>query len=186
MMKPFSFLKGFFYGKNLSVYVCKHLDYLTEWSGMLLFWHQAYLIWDIMNKDKFEIPADLKIAAKEAYRNAYAPYSKFHVGAAALTAQGNIVQGCNVENASYGLTVCAERNCISNAVIKGEQNFQMIVIYTEQDKLTPPCGACRQVIAEFFEQSAPVVAINHKDEQQVWNVQQLLPDAFTPKDLLEI
>ena len=62
----------------------------------------------------------------------------------------------------------------------------MIFIYTEQDKLTPPCGACRQVIAEFFEQSAPVIAINHKDEQQVWNVAQLLPDAFTPKDLLEI
>ncbi|TWX51589.1 cytidine deaminase [Colwellia hornerae] len=139
-----------------------------------------------MNKQTIKIPAELKIAAKQAYLNAYAPYSKFHVGAAALTTSGTIVQGCNVENASYGLTVCAERNCISHAVIKGEQSFQMIVIYTEQERMTPPCGACRQVIAEFFEQSAPVIAFNHKDQQQVWSVAELLPDAFTPKDLLDI
>jgi len=138
-----------------------------------------------MNTTTFEIPTGLKEAAVAAYHKAYAPYSKFHVGAAALTKQGNIVQGCNVENASYGLTVCAERNCISHAVINGEQSFQMIVIYTEQDKLTPPCGACRQVIAEFFEQSAPVIAVNHNNDQQVWSVEQLLPNAFTPKDLLD-
>lgn len=138
-----------------------------------------------MSKNIVEIPEELKAAAKEAFNKAYAPYSNFHVGAAALTTLGTIVQGCNVENASYGLTVCAERNCISHAVIKGEQSFEMIVIYTEQDKLTPPCGACRQVIAEFFEQSAPVIALNHKNEQQVWSVDQLLPDAFTPKYLLE-
>jgi cytidine deaminase len=125
-------------------------------------------------------------AAKEAYNLAYAPYSKFHVGAAALTSKGNIVKGCNVENASYGLTVCAERNCISNSVINGEQEFEVIVVYTEQDKLTPPCGACRQVIAEFFEQSAPVLSVNHKNERKVWTVEQLLPNAFTPKDLLEL
>ena len=138
-----------------------------------------------MSKNIVEIPERLKAAAKEAFNKAYAPYSNFHVGAAALTTLGTIVQGCNVENASYGLTVCAERNCISQAVIKGEQSFEMIVIYTEQDKLTPPCGACRQVIAEFFKQSAPVIALNHKNEQQVWSVEQLLPDAFTPKDLLD-
>jgi len=138
-----------------------------------------------MKEFEKEIMDKLIAAAKDAYHRAYAPYSKFHVGSAALTAQGNVVKGCNVENASYGLTVCAERNCISNAVINGEQHFKVIIIYTEQDKLTPPCGACRQVIAEFFEQSAPVIAINHKNEQQVWTVQQLLPDAFTPKDLLD-
>ena len=138
-----------------------------------------------MYNEKVEVPIALLNAAKEAYRKAYAPYSNFHVGAAALTRQGNIVKGCNVENASYGLTVCAERNCIGNAVVNGERSFQMIVIYTEQEKLTPPCGACRQVIAEFFAQSAPVIAINHKNEQQVWSVEQLLPDAFTPQDLLD-
>ncbi|TPH16484.1 cytidine deaminase [Litorilituus lipolyticus] len=131
------------------------------------------------------ISDELKAAAKAAYNNAYAPYSQFKVGSAALTSDNTIVSGCNVENASYGLTVCAERNCISQAVIQGKQAFQLIVIYTEQDKLTPPCGACRQVIAEFFEQNAPVVAFNHKDEQQVWQVAELLPDAFTPKFLLD-
>ncbi|WNC68704.1 cytidine deaminase [Thalassotalea nanhaiensis] len=125
----------------------------------------------------------LKTAAKTAYSNAYAPYSKFYVGAAALTKSGNIVSGCNVENASYGLTVCAERNCIAQAVINGEHEFQTLVIYTEQEKLTPPCGACRQVIAEFLEQSAIVTAVNHLDHQISWTVKQLLPDAFTPKDL---
>ncbi|WOH36310.1 cytidine deaminase [Thalassotalea fonticola] len=126
----------------------------------------------------------LKLAAKKAYNNAYAPYSNFFVGAAALTKAGNIVSGCNVENASYGLTVCAERNCIAQAIINGEQEFQTLVIYTEQEKLTPPCGACRQVIAEFLEQSAVVTVVNHLEQQISWTVKQLLPDAFTPKDLV--
>lgn len=128
---------------------------------------------------------DVVAAAKLAFQRAYAPYSKFHVGAAALTTNNNIVAGCNVENASYGLTVCAERNAIQSAVAKGEQAFKFIVIYTEQEKLTPPCGACRQVIAEFFEQDAPVFAVNHLSDSVEWTVQQLLPDAFTPKNLLD-
>lgn len=125
-------------------------------------------------------------AAKQAYTLAYAPYSKFHVGAAALTASGKVVNGCNVENASYGLTVCAERNCIANAVIQGEQNIKSIVVYTEQVKLTPPCGACRQVIAEFLPQEAEVMSINHLGDYQLWSVSELLPNAFTPKNLLDI
>jgi cytidine deaminase len=123
--------------------------------------------------------------AKESAGMAYAPYSNFYVGAAALTEQRRIVQGCNVENASYGLTVCAERNCIAQGVITGEQKFIAMVIYTEQEKLTPPCGACRQVIAEFFDSSAPILAANHLGEQKQWTLAQLLPDAFTPKDLLD-
>lgn len=138
-----------------------------------------------MNQLKVNLSKELIAAAKEAYDCAYAPYSKFHVGAAALTKSGKIIKGCNVENASYGLTVCAERNCISNAVIQGETDFELIVIYTEQDQLTPPCGACRQVISEFFDRSAPVVALNHKLEQQLWTVSELLPDAFTPKQLMD-
>ncbi len=138
-----------------------------------------------MNQLKVNLSKELIAAAKEAYDLAYAPYSKFHVGAAALTKSGKIIKGCNVENASYGLTVCAERNCISNAVIQGETDFELIVIYTEQDQLTPPCGACRQVISEFFDSTAPVVALNHKLEQQLWTVSELLPDAFTPKQLMD-
>ena len=139
-----------------------------------------------MDKNKIERFDELLLAAKEAYQRAYAPYSQFHVGASALTMDGTIVNGCNVENASYGLTLCAERNCISHAVVKGKREFKVIIIYTEQNKLTPPCGACRQVIAEFFAQSALVIAVNHKNEQKVWTVQALLPDAFTPQDLLDL
>ena len=124
-------------------------------------------------------------AAKEGFESAYAPYSNFYVGAAALTASGKIVKGCNVENASYGLTVCAERNCLAQGVISGEQAFSAIVIYTNQEKLTPPCGACRQVIVEFLAPDALVMAVNHNNAQKRWTVNELLPDAFTPKDLLE-
>lgn len=123
--------------------------------------------------------------AKNSAKRAYAPYSNFHVGASALTDKGTVVKGCNVENASYGLTVCAERNCIAQAVINGEQNFTAMVIYTEQEKLTPPCGACRQVIAEFFDDNAKIRAVNHLGHHKEWTISQLLPDAFTPKNLLD-
>ena len=126
--------------------------------------------------------------AKVVVKKAYAPYSHFKVGAAALTTDNKIVQGCNVENASYGLTVCAERNCIAQGVIGHESSnvveFKAIVIYTKQEKLTPPCGACRQVIVEFFPENAQVMAVNHLDQRQQWTVAELLPNAFTPKDLL--
>lgn len=123
-------------------------------------------------------------AAKAGYEKAYAPYSQFHVGAAALSQDNKVFNGCNVENASYGLTVCAERNCIAQVVISGEQKIKALVVYTEQDKLTPPCGACRQVIAEFMEAQAPVKAVNHLNKEKLWTVNELLPDAFTPKDLI--
>ena len=124
--------------------------------------------------------------AKQGFTRAYAPYSNFHVGAAAQTKSGNIVCGCNVENASYGLTVCAERNCIAQAIIAGEKELTAMVIYTEQEKLTPPCGACRQVLVEFFEPTALIMAANHLGDQKKWTVNELLPDAFTPKDLISL
>lgn len=124
----------------------------------------------------------LQKAAKQAHGNAYAPYSKFYVGSAALCTDGNIVGGCNVENASYGLTQCAERNSIATAVANG-QKIAHILVYTEQKELTPPCGACRQVIAEFLPAEAIVRAQNHLGEHKDWTVQQLLPDAFTPQNL---
>ena len=96
-----------------------------------------------INTDTWQLLAE---KAKNAYRKAYAPYSKFNVGAAALTFTNKVVQGCNVENASYGLTVCAERNCIAQGVIQHSESeklqFSALVVYTEQEKLTPPCGAC--------------------------------------------
>lgn len=123
--------------------------------------------------------------AKNAAAQAYAPYSRFPVGVAILASSGQIYTGCNVENASYGGTTCAERNAIAAAVVAGERQFLALMVYTPQEKLTPPCGICRQVIAEFFTPDSPVASCNHLGQQQSWTLQQLLPDAFTPTYLAQ-
>ena len=122
-------------------------------------------------------------AAKSAADNAYAPYSKFRVGAAVECSDGQLVAGCNVENASYGLTICAERNAIAAAVAQGHQNFERIVIYTPLKQFVPPCGACRQVIAEFLPKQAEVVLMNGEGKQKQYTVEQMLPAAFEPESL---
>ena len=124
--------------------------------------------------------AALQQAAQQAAAQAYAPYSKFPVGVAILADSGKIYTGCNVENASYGGTVCAERNAIGAAVVAGERKFTALMVYTPQDMLTPPCGICRQVIAEFFSPNAPIASCNHVQQQQHWTLGELLPAAFTP------
>lgn len=124
--------------------------------------------------------AALQQAAQQAAAQAYAPYSKFPVGVAMLAESGKIYTGCNVENASYGGTVCAERNAIGAAVVAGERKFTALMVYTPQDMLTPPCGICRQVIAEFFSPNAPIASCNHLHQQQNWSLGELLPAAFTP------
>ena len=88
-------------------------------------------------------------AAGRAKRSAYAVYSRFRVGAALLTEHGKIFEGCNVENSSYGLTICAERNAVFHAVAAGEKKFRCIVIVSDDPGFITPCGACRQVLAEF-------------------------------------
>ncbi|PIE06136.1 MAG: cytidine deaminase [Sorangium cellulosum] len=88
-------------------------------------------------------------AAKDVRSNAYAPYSGFAVGAAILSASGHLFVGCNVENATYGLTICAERNAVANMVASGEREMRAIAIVTGADAPTPPCGMCRQTLAEF-------------------------------------
>src|SRR5271169_5350356 len=101
---------------------------------------------EISEKDK----TDLIAAARQAASHAYCPYSRFHVGAAILTGRGGIFAGCNVENASYGLTICAERNAIFQAVARqGATKIRAVLVYTPTKKPTAPCGACRQVINEF-------------------------------------
>jgi cytidine deaminase len=92
---------------------------------------------------------DLMREAEKARRHAYAPYSEFPVGAALLTRDGKVIHGCNVENASYGLSVCAERNAIWKAVSEGERDFAAIAITARQGHGAPPCGSCRQVLHEF-------------------------------------
>ena len=113
---------------------------------------------------------------------AYAPYSKFRVGAALLGTDGSIWDGCNVENASYPAGMCAERSAVSAAVAHGVQHFDAIAIATEAQEPTPPCGICRQVLEEF----APnllVVSVTRDGKIARWSLGELLPRAFTPHSL---
>lgn len=116
-------------------------------------------------------------AAKAAREFAHAPFSNFKVGAALHAPSGRIFTGCNVENASYGLTICAERTAIVKAVSEGEKEFDAIVVVTDTDKLTPPCGACRQFIWEFCG-DIPVIMANLKGEVRRDRSGALLPYAF--------
>jgi cytidine deaminase len=119
-------------------------------------------------------------AARLARQSAYAPYSRFAVGAAVLTRSGKVVTGCNIENASFGLTVCAERVAILKAVSEGETNFVALAVVTSIDG--SPCGACRQVMAEFA-LDMPVIIADLQQVHRIATVAELLPGAFTPDDL---
>jgi cytidine deaminase len=120
-------------------------------------------------------------AAKTAMTNAYAPYSHFAVGAAVLAASGKIYSGSNVENASYGLTNCAERTAIFKAVSEGERVFTTLAVIADSLHPASPCGACRQVMAEFG--VSQVIMCNLKGEKQMASLAKLLPSAFTKTDL---
>lgn len=119
--------------------------------------------------------------AKKAREFAYAPYSKFKVGAAVLTVSGKIYTGCNIENASYGLCNCAERTAIFKAVSEGEREFAALAVIADTKKPTAPCGACRQVIAEF--NIPKIILANVKDAHMVLSLAELLPYSFTGCDL---
>lgn len=101
-------------------------------------------------------PSQLVRAAAETARHAHAPYSNYHVGAAVLTEDGSVITGCNVENASFGLTNCAERTAIFTAVAQGHKRFKAVAIVAGGDRTPYPCGACRQVMAEFCDPNCPV------------------------------
>lgn len=118
--------------------------------------------------------------AREAREQAYAPYSRFKVGAALLTRSGGVYRGANVENASYGLTICAERAAVFGAVAAGERAFEAIAVVSETG--ASPCGACRQVLREFGSDLRVIVADLQGNRRQ-YTLSALLPDDFKPEDL---
>lgn len=121
-------------------------------------------------------------AATDVREKAYAPYSNFKVGAAVETDEGNIYTGCNVESASYGLTVCAERVAIWKGISRGEKRFGRIAVVVDTEELTPPCGVCRQIIWEFCG-DVPVILSNLHGKSETVQMSDLLPRAFDSKFL---
>ena len=120
-------------------------------------------------------------AAKKARKNAYAPYSKFKVGAAVLGKSGKIFSACKVENASYGLTVCAERNAATQAVADGERTIVAVAVVAESPIPVPPCGACRQFLAEFG--PGMDVLVPARGSVRLFKLSSLLPESFSGKNL---
>jgi cytidine deaminase len=126
--------------------------------------------------------ARLVEAARDAQTRAVAPYSGFHVGAALQLADGTIVTGCNVENATYGLTVCAERVALLKALSDGHRAFTAIAVTADAAKPTPPCGACRQLLWEYCG-DIPVVMANAREITMRTSLAALLPEPFGPENL---
>lgn len=128
-----------------------------------------------------ELRKTLEEAACAARENAYAPYSQFKVGAAIATGSGAIYSGANVENASYGLTICAERAAIGQAVSAGERSIVAVAVCTENG--VTPCGACRQVIREFSAADCPVYLVDGEGRRRETTMGELLPQSFGSEDL---
>jgi cytidine deaminase len=125
---------------------------------------------------------ELITAARKVRENAYAPFSKFHVGAALRARSRKIYRGCNVENATYGLTVCAERVAVWKAISEGERDFDVIAIVADTEKLTPPCGACRQILWEFCG-DIEVILANLRGKVETYRLAELFPKPFEKKFL---
>jgi cytidine deaminase len=126
----------------------------------------------------------LALKAREAQNGSYSPYSKFRVGAALLTQDGEVVLGANIENASYGLTICAERTAFVKAVSEGKKKFKAIAVVGDMDDFCTPCGACRQFMDEFCDKDFEIVLINAKDEIKVLKMSEILPYSFNGEHLV--
>lgn len=135
-----------------------------------------------MSEPDAGVLADMTARARAASERAYCPYSRFPVGACVLTADGELFDGCNVENASYGLTICAERNAVFQMVARGKRAVAAVVICTPAPRPAAPCGACRQVLNEFGP-DALVVSVCAGPEVLRKRLSELLPDAFGPANL---
>ncbi len=132
-----------------------------------------------MSEDNFQ---SLIETAQKARLQSVAPFSGFLVGAAVKTDSGKVYTGCNVESASYGLTVCAERVAIWKALSEGERNFTELAVVADTETLTPPCGTCRQIIWEFA-RNATIVFANLEGQSEVFHMAELLPRAFDARFL---
>jgi len=121
---------------------------------------------------------ELARKAVEAKSRAVATYSNFHVGAALITDNGRVFLGANIENSSYGLTICAERTAVFQAVLEGERNFEAIAIAGDTEDFLPPCGACRQVLADLCGKDLEVILTNQKGEINTFKLSELLPYSF--------
>jgi len=125
----------------------------------------------------------LIVESKKAREQAYVPYSKFPVGAALLAEDGTIYHGCNIENSAYSMTNCAERTAFFKAVSDGVRSFKALAVVADTEGPVSPCGACRQVIAEFCDGSMPVYLTNLNGDVEETTVAKLLPGAFSKEDL---
>ena len=125
---------------------------------------------------------ELALAAHKAKLNAYSPYSKFRVGAAILTENGIIFTGCNIENSSYGLTICAERVAVFNAISSGASKFTALAIVSDDNGFTPPCGACRQVLSDLAG-DIDFIMIDSQERSKILKLSFLLPFAFSGNNL---
>lgn len=121
--------------------------------------------------------------AKKIRDQAYAPYSNFYVGAALLANSGKIYTGCNIENAAFSNTCCAERVAIFKAISSGERNFTAIAVVADSPRPVPPCGSCRQVMSEFFSEDTHILLANLKGESITFTMKDLLPFSFQDNDI---
>jgi len=128
------------------------------------------------------VPDALLAAARKAFGNSYSPYSRFGVGAALRAEDGRVYAGANIENASFGLTRCAEQSAVQAMASAGARAFSEVVVYTESEVPSSPCGACRQILAEFSP-TATVYLVNHLGKTVTTSVEELLPGAFDARKL---
>ncbi|MBN9653036.1 cytidine deaminase [Halobacillus sp. GSS1] len=123
--------------------------------------------------------------AKKIRERAYVPYSKFPVGAALVTEDGTLYTGCNIENAAYPVTCCAERVAIFKAVSDGHANFKELAVVADTKRPVPPCGSCRQVMSEFFQSDVKIYTTNLHGDTKTFTMEEILPFSFSSADLSE-
>lgn len=127
--------------------------------------------------------AQIAVGAKS---KSYSPYSNFRVGAALLTEDGEVYEGANIENAAYGLTICAERTAAFSAKLSEENNFRSIAVASDSQDFTPPCGSCRQVLLELCGKDLEVIMINKNNELKIFKLSELIPFSFGDENLKSI